>query len=738
MNAEDSGSGPAGRLTEADFDAAFARIVPASPPPLAYRARIALVAVAMLLLPALYFAIVAAIAWLTWLHAVSDVDLFTGKFRTGMWGGLIYVTPLFAGIGAVVLLVKPFFARRGKPPPATALARDEEPVIFAFAERVARAVGAPPPRRIDVDLDVNASARLARGLRSLIVRRDLVLTVGLPLVRGLTAGELASVLAHEFGHFAQGAGMRLSWIIRQENAWLARIAAEPEPWHAQLTRLWSSGGIYGRVIAGAMLGVNWCVRRLLLGLAWAGHALSCALSREMEFDADRRSYLLTGLATFESAQLRVRRLAVAGQAIGGSLRDAWLERWVVDDAAALVAATCDLQSDEVRRAIDDARRTAVTRRFDTHPSDTARLERARSAGATGGIALDVPASALFRGLDAAGRSVTAAATGGTDGAAVVCVEKVLAHARTRADERAAVRRFLQDLALPLRPLFPRRDRPAPPATRDEVARCRDALLAGVPGYRDAVKRLDEARMRRLLAARAKLFLDAGVKIRHATFGLREGTFAAAREAESDAEIAAAEVARELEPVEDACLRRYEIAFEFLSVPAVGGTAADADDAMAEVARARAALRALEAVWPDVLRMGDDRETVANLAAASRGHSFEKKVVPAIDAAARRLMDSLTNLRGRLDATYPFAEAAPAPTIGEWAIDAAASGDLRTVAVERASRALLRFFGLLQRLHGRLATAAERAETSGGFGPLPDPAESAPPGPAAAAARTSHF
>ncbi len=33
---------------------------------------------------------------------------------------------------------------------------------------------------------------------------DLVLTIGLPLVAGLSAKEFAGILAHEFGHFTQG------------------------------------------------------------------------------------------------------------------------------------------------------------------------------------------------------------------------------------------------------------------------------------------------------------------------------------------------------------------------------------------------------------------------------------------------------------------------------------------------------------------------------------------------------
>ncbi len=55
-------------------------------------------------------------------------------------------------------------------------------------------------------MDVNASAGLRRGLLSLF-SHDLVLTIGLPLVQGLSLREFTAVLAHEFGHFRQGGGM---------------------------------------------------------------------------------------------------------------------------------------------------------------------------------------------------------------------------------------------------------------------------------------------------------------------------------------------------------------------------------------------------------------------------------------------------------------------------------------------------------------------------------------------------
>ena len=70
---------------------------------------------------------------------------------------------------------------------------------------------------------------------------ELVLTVGLPFVAGLTLKEFAGLLAHEFGHFTQASGMRVSLLIRMVNYWFARVVYERDAWDQALAE-WSKGG----------------------------------------------------------------------------------------------------------------------------------------------------------------------------------------------------------------------------------------------------------------------------------------------------------------------------------------------------------------------------------------------------------------------------------------------------------------------------------------------------------------
>src|SRR6185295_4479066 len=127
-------------------------------------------------------------------------------------------------------------AARPKEPAKYSLTVQSDPTLFAFISRICELVNAPVPSRVDVDCQINASASFRRGLLSM-KGNDLVLTIGLPLAADLTMQEFAGVLAHEFGHFAQGAGMRLTYIVRQTNRWFARVVYDRDEWDIKLVEI---------------------------------------------------------------------------------------------------------------------------------------------------------------------------------------------------------------------------------------------------------------------------------------------------------------------------------------------------------------------------------------------------------------------------------------------------------------------------------------------------------------------
>ncbi len=179
--------------------------------------------------------------------------------------------------------------------------------------KLSQLVGASAPRRIDLDCEVNASASFRRGFVSML-GNDLVLTIGLPLVAGLDLRQLSGVLAHEFGHFAQGGGMRLSYIIRRVNHWFARVVFERDEWDASLKGLSDDTHHWMVQVVGCLSqGCVWLTRRLLWVLMMLGNAISCFLLRQMEFDADRYEARVAGSAAFESTALKLQGLGLAAR-----------------------------------------------------------------------------------------------------------------------------------------------------------------------------------------------------------------------------------------------------------------------------------------------------------------------------------------------------------------------------------------------------------------------------------------
>ena len=200
-----------------------------------YQLGLLVVALAMIALPLIYLALVAAAGWAVYYWATHFTFLLNsgGRGRGWLLMLFLYLTPLFAGIVMVFFMIKPLFARRPDHAQPLALNPGAEPLLFAFVTRICQAVGAPFPKRIDIDCQLNASAGFRRGMLSFL-GNDLVLTIGMPLAAGLTLREFAGVLAHEFGHFTQGFGMRLTYIIRSVNGWFARVVYERDSWDVSL------------------------------------------------------------------------------------------------------------------------------------------------------------------------------------------------------------------------------------------------------------------------------------------------------------------------------------------------------------------------------------------------------------------------------------------------------------------------------------------------------------------------
>lgn len=372
-----------------------------------YRLALAAVAVLMILLPVIYVGLIALAAWGVYWHATENLDFaLSGEGRGIILTIFGYGAPLFIGLVLVFFMIKPLFVRREKAAESVTLAPGEEPVLEAFVEKLVRAVGAPMPKAIELDCQVNAAAGFRRGWLSFF-GNDLKLIIGLPLVAGTDLQSFGGVLAHEFGHFSQGAGLRLSYIIRSINAWFARVVFERDAWDARLDNAAAGAGDwYLLILINSARGMVWVTRKVLFSLMWVGTAVSSFALRQMEFDADRYEARFAGSDAFGRTCRHLHRLnAGFGETIG-LLQHAYRDRRLSSDVPGLARMHAETLPQEQLEAVEEAIAKGKTGLFDSHPCDRERIASAEALATAGIFRSDLPASVLFRDFPALCERVT--------------------------------------------------------------------------------------------------------------------------------------------------------------------------------------------------------------------------------------------------------------------------------------------------------------------------------------------
>jgi len=372
--------------------------------PIRYRLAIIAVGLCMLFLPALYFGLIAAIAAGLVYHITANFELLTG-------GGslylrlLAYAAPLLCGVILIFFLFKPIFARRTAEMKKLVLNPHTEPRIFDFVALVANKVGAARPREIVIDCQVNASASFRHGLLGLF-SNQLTLTLGMPLLAGFNTRQLAGVLAHEFGHFAQGTGMRFHYLTFAINAWFYRAVFERDSWDEKLEQVARENANWIGVILQVARGMIWLVRHILHGLMRLSYRISSYLLRQMEFDADRYEAEVAGSGQFGDTCVQLHKLSMAMQQGHQHLAQSWEDGRLVEDFPGMIAESARQLSQEALATIEDSIHGAQTGAYDSHPADIDRIENAQQRQALGIFTLNIPARNLFFNYDTLARTVT--------------------------------------------------------------------------------------------------------------------------------------------------------------------------------------------------------------------------------------------------------------------------------------------------------------------------------------------
>lgn len=677
-----------------------------------YRFGLFLVAAFMVLLPLIYVAIVGLTAWGVYYHATEHWTIFQAR-GGGLGEVLVYFGPIVVGSILVLFMVKPFFAPRVEESPAFAISRQREPLLYEFLEKICSLVGAPFPREVVVDCQVNASASFRRGLWS-FWGNDLRLTIGLPLVAGLDLRQFAGVLAHELGHFSQGTGMRLSYVIQRVNGWLVRAVYERDQWDQRLER-WAKGiDIRIGVVFHLARFFVWLTRRILWVLMMAGHWISFFMTRQMEFDADRYAARLAGSSVFRASFLRIPLIDAAWQASTQALDRAWMERKLGDDFASLVRANLERIPPDEQEKIRQDRLERKAQWWDTHPPDRRRIERAEREEAPGVFTLERPATDLFRDFRALSREASLAFYRNALGSEVtqsnlVSTERLLSEEASTREELRSAARVLQHFPPVLVPSDLKES--APPADegtealRNRLRECRSRFAMQVDRLRSERKKIGDLFSRPDELWSAEAWLDAGVPIDTKSYRLSESSLSTVRAARQKAEEALEAWKRDLEPLRELLRDRFSSAFRLV----------EQDSALAAL---RSAWRATAEAMPRIRGIAQAVNDACMLLERVPKEGVDESYANAIRTRQDRMRKIMGLLRSDLErAVYPFEHAETGISIGLYLCGRAKSDSDE---ISDAAAAVTSYWALFDRILGKLARTVERAEAAAGLEPLPEP------------------
>lgn len=699
------------------------------PTPL-YLLAILLTTALMIVLPLLYLGVIGLVGLLVWWHLTTNHVIFSSVRggRAGLFAALIYIAPLVVGVIVIVFMFKPIFAQPAQEGRRRSLTPTSDPLLFAFVERICQLVGAAMPQRIDIDNNINASASFSRGWLSLISGRDLVLTIGMPLAAGLNLQQLAGVLAHEFGHFSQGAGMRLTYIIRSINFWFVRVVYERDAWDE-----WLAGAADGLDVRIAWIiylarGCVWLTRRILWLLMYLGHLVAGFMLRQMEYDADKYETRLAGSDNFAATSRQLRLLGLAWHGAEQDLAAFYRDGRLVDDMPRLMLSNLSQLPPAAHQFLDKATLETTTGWFDSHPSDRDRIAAATAEQAPGVFHSQLPAQALFANFEAACKGVTwdyyCSVFGKmVDPKSLHSTTTLVARIESEQADIAARNRFFAGAFTMLRPLqlpiVHLEGKHNPTVWREELDQTRRTMEAAAPTCRELLAALDSADTRFVQARQARGVLSVGVALQKDRF---LEPFTAPDHATKVRDAAAVEKSRlgnRLDSFDSTAGRRLRAALMLLFDPQIARRLEGASASQAECRALLPIVAQIANLHASILELRNCNAVFAALLGHLQGNERLDSLVREIVEQASRTRSQLADLKSAFDRIdYPFDHASGAISVSSYLLKLVPpEGEIGEI-LQSAGEVVDKLFNLYGRAIGRLCVIAEAIEADQGYQPLP--------------------
>ena len=263
--------------------------------------------------------------------------------------------------------------------PGVRLTAESNPKLFAEIRSVAKATQQAMPADVFLVNEVNAFVSQRGGIMGVGSRR--VMGIGLPLIQGLTVGELKAVLAHEFGHYAAGDVKLGPWIYKTRAAIGRTLESLSESSLAFIFKAY--GELFMR--------------------------LTLAISRQQEFLADALAARVTHPSAMASALRRTSGLAPAFSTYWTSEVSPALSAGYLPPVATGFTQFLGVEriSTAIAKVIDEEAKTGESSRYDTHPPLRERLEALSRLPTPAVMADNRPASELLGDADRYARELIA-------------------------------------------------------------------------------------------------------------------------------------------------------------------------------------------------------------------------------------------------------------------------------------------------------------------------------------------
>ena len=376
-----------------DFESIFAEPIPRLPVSSSYKLGLVGVLFLSLLAPLIYLGLMLSVlAGLVWY--LNELPAMLATIHSFLGRVVIAVTPPFAAIVFLLFLARPLFISHGQNQDLVLEPRKYRRLYDLVAVMCER-MGLPAITEIRVNSEVNASIGPRQGLGSLL-KRELVLTLGMPLIAGFNSRQLVGVIGHELGHFAQPIAMFTNHVVNRVNYWMASRAFERDAWDDRLARWHGEAQFWViNLMLWAAQAMIWLVRKLFTGMYHFNLWATRRMSRDMEYDADRYECWIAGSDSFQGTAERLHTLGLGAYKAHQANEKAWGDQQLMEDLPAAIAQLTNELSAEEQDQVLRHMNEQQTNLWDTHPANNDRIRQAQTYQYPGIYRLDLPARELL-------------------------------------------------------------------------------------------------------------------------------------------------------------------------------------------------------------------------------------------------------------------------------------------------------------------------------------------------------